>query len=41
LTHPTHPFDEHFYHSAEFRGDYWQQQGYWRELLGSDVFKLK
>jgi hypothetical protein len=41
LNHPTHPFDEHFYHSAEFRGDYWQQQGYWRELLGSDAFKLK
>ena len=41
LVHPTHPFDEHFYHSAEFRGDYWQQQGYWSELLGSDAFNLK
>ncbi|HEV2210256.1 MAG TPA: hypothetical protein VG167_15875, partial [Verrucomicrobiae bacterium] len=41
LTHPSHPFDEHFYHSAEFRGDYWQQQGYWLELLGSDAFNLK
>jgi hypothetical protein len=41
LSHPTHPFDEHFYHSAEFRGDYWQQQGYWRELLGADAFNLK
>jgi len=39
--HPTHPFDEHFYHSAEFRGDYWQQQGYWSELLSSDAFNLK
>jgi hypothetical protein len=41
LNHPTHPFDEHFYHSAEFRGDYWQMQGYWTELLGSDAFNLK
>ena len=41
LVHPTHPFDEHFYHSAEFRGDYWQQQGYWNELLGPEVFNLK
>ena len=39
--HPSHPFDEHFYHSAEFRGDYWQQQGYWIELLGVDAFNLK
>jgi hypothetical protein len=39
--HPAHPFDEHFYHSAEFRGDYWQMQGYWRELLSSDAFNLK
>jgi hypothetical protein len=39
--HPTHPFDEHFYHSAEFRGDYWQQQGYWTELLRADAFNLK
>ena len=41
LVHPNHPFDEHFYHSAEFRGDYWQQQIYWSELLGSDAFNLK
>jgi len=41
LAHPTHPFDEHFYHSAQFRGDYWQQQGYWAELLGADAFNLK
>ncbi len=40
-THPNHPFDEHFYHSAEFRGDYWQQEGYWSELLGPNGFKLK
>jgi hypothetical protein len=32
---------EHFWHSAQFRGDYWQQQGYWIELLGSDAFNLK
>jgi hypothetical protein len=31
----------HFWHSAEFRGDYWQQQGYWNELLGADAFNLK
>jgi hypothetical protein len=34
-------YTEHFYHSAEFRGDYWQQQSYWNELLGSDAFNLK
>ena len=28
-----HPFDEHFYHSAQFRGDYWQQQNYWGERV--------
>jgi hypothetical protein len=38
---PADPFSEHFYHSAEFRGDYWQQQGYWNELLGVDAFNLK
>ncbi|MGH7990145.1 MAG: alpha/beta hydrolase, partial [Limisphaerales bacterium] len=38
---PSQPFSEHFYHSAEFRGDYWQQQSYWSELLGSDAFNLK
>jgi hypothetical protein len=32
---------EHFWHSAEFRGDYWQQQGYWSELLGPEAFDLK
>lgn len=35
------PYGEHFYHSAEFRSNYWQQQGYWRELLGADGFNLK
>jgi hypothetical protein len=34
-------YTEHFWHSAEFRGDYWQQQGYWSELLGVDAFNLK
>jgi len=41
LDHPTHPFDEHFYHSAQFRGDYSQQKGYWDTLLGPDAFDLK
>ncbi|MGH7943317.1 MAG: hypothetical protein ACREDS_00115 [Limisphaerales bacterium] len=35
------PYGEHFYHSAEFKGDYPQQQNYWNELLGSDAFNLK
>jgi hypothetical protein len=34
-------YTEHFYHSAEFRGDNPQQQNYWVELLGSDAFNLK
>ncbi|HEV2209092.1 MAG TPA: alpha/beta hydrolase [Verrucomicrobiae bacterium] len=38
---PSTPYGEHFYHSAEFRGDYWQQVGYWSELLGVDAFRLK
>ncbi len=37
---PSQPYSEHFYHSAEFRGDYWQQQGYWTELLGPNAFNL-
>ncbi len=41
LVHPNHPFDEHYYHSAQFRGDYWHEQGYWSELLGINVFNLK
>jgi pimeloyl-ACP methyl ester carboxylesterase len=32
---------EHFWHSAEFRGDNWQQQTYWSELLGTPAFNLK
>jgi hypothetical protein len=40
LVHPTHQFDEHFYHSAEFRGDYWQQRNYWNELLGPNGFNI-
>ena len=38
---PSSPYGEHFYHSAEFRGGYWQQQGYWNELLGAEGFHLK
>jgi hypothetical protein len=34
-------YKDHFWHSAEFRGDYWQQQGYWSEILGSEAFNLK
>ncbi len=41
VVHPSTPYNEHFYHSAEFRGDYWQEVGYWGELLGSDGFNLK
>jgi len=32
---------EHFWHSAEFRGDYAPMQGYWSDLLGVGVFNLK
>lgn len=32
---------EHFWHSAEFRGDYPQQEGYWIELLSSEAFNLR
>jgi hypothetical protein len=34
-------YTQHFWHSAEFEGDYPQQQGYWIELLGPDAFNLK
>ncbi len=34
-------YTAHFWHSAEFRGDYWQQQGYWNELLSGNGFNLK
>lgn len=30
-----HNYSDHFWHSAEFRGDYWQMQGYWNTLLFS------
>jgi pimeloyl-ACP methyl ester carboxylesterase len=35
------PYGEHFWHSAEFRGDNAQMQGYWSELLSSEAFNLK
>jgi hypothetical protein len=34
-------YSAHFWHSAEFRGDYWEETGYWAELLGPDAFDLK
>jgi hypothetical protein len=34
-------YSQHFWHSAEFEGDYPQQQGYWSELLGYAAFDLK
>ncbi|HEX3626439.1 MAG TPA: alpha/beta hydrolase, partial [Verrucomicrobiae bacterium] len=37
----NNPYAEHFYHSAEFRGDYPEQQSYWRELLSSEAFGVK
>jgi len=42
LPDPTgNNYAAHFWHSAEFRGDYWQLQGYWSELLGPEAFNLK
>ncbi|MGA2870544.1 MAG: alpha/beta hydrolase, partial [Verrucomicrobiota bacterium] len=42
---PTDPtgndYTEHFWHSAQFRGDNPMMQGYWSELLNSEVFNLK
>jgi hypothetical protein len=38
---PTKEYVLHFWHSAEFRGDYWQQQGYWQGLLGPQGFDLR
>jgi len=35
------PYGAHFWHSAEFRGDYSPMQGYWSELLGTEAFNLK
>jgi hypothetical protein len=34
-------YTAHFWHSAQFRGDYWHQQGYWSALLGSEGFNLR
>jgi hypothetical protein len=34
-------YGQHFWHSAEFEGDYPQQQGYWSELLSAEAFDLK
>lgn len=34
-------YTEHFWHSAEFRGDNELMQGYWNELLSSEGFGLK
>jgi hypothetical protein len=42
---PTDPtgnnWTEHFWHSAQFRGDNPMMQGYWSELLGANAFNLK
>jgi hypothetical protein len=35
------PYGAHFWHSAQFRGDYAPMQGYWSELLGTEAFNLK
>jgi hypothetical protein len=34
-------YPEHFWHSAEFRGDNAMMQDYWNELLGAEAFDLK
>lgn len=34
-------YTEHFWHSAEFRGDNGLMQGYWNELLSSEGFGLR
>ena len=36
-SYPNHPFGAHFYHSAQFRGDYWQETNYWHTLLYSGI----
>jgi hypothetical protein len=43
LTDPLHNqnFSSHFWHSAEFRGDYPAQINFWRTLLGRNGFNLK
>jgi hypothetical protein len=40
-TDPNKKYAVHFWHSAEFRGDYSPMQGYWSELLGAEAFNLK
>jgi len=34
-------FRDHFWHSAQFRGDNWQQMSYWNALLGVTGFSLR
>ena len=42
LTDPSgHNYTDHFWHSAEFRGDSWQQRGYWNALLGPVGFEIQ
>ena len=36
----NHDYSEHFWHSAEFRGDLPQQINYWKTILGSSGFDL-
>jgi hypothetical protein len=33
-----HNYADHFWHSAQFRGDCWQEWNYWRTLLRSSQF---
>jgi hypothetical protein len=33
-----HNYADHFYHSAQFRGDCWQEWNYWNTLLFSSQF---
>ena len=43
LTDPSgHSYADHFWHSAEFRGDCWQEWNYWNTLLrsSSDGFNI-
>ena len=37
----NHKFADHFWHSAEFRGDDAQQGGFWKYVLGADVFRIQ
>ena len=38
LNNLTSPYSEHFWHSAEFRGDCWEEWKYWNTLLFSSQF---